>query len=144
MLKLAADENLNNDILRGLRRMGMRANEIVSRVVRDLDDDGKLLWIPDSKTEAGRRTLQVPELLRPLLKALAEGKSPDAKLFGYHWLDWVRKWVKRICDAAGVPKVTAHGCAGCIRRWPWRTACPLTCSRPRSVTSRSPRRSRAT
>jgi integrase len=63
--------------------MGMRANEIVSRVVRDLDDDGKLLWIPDSKTEAGRRTLQVPELLRPLLKALAEGKSPEAKLFGH-------------------------------------------------------------
>jgi integrase len=112
MLKLAADENLNNDILRGLRRMGMRANEIVSRVVRDLDDDGKLLWIPDSKTEAGRRTLQVPELLRPLLKALAEGKSPDAKLFGYHWLDWVRRWVKRICEAPGVPKVTAHGMRG--------------------------------
>ena len=43
-------------------------------MVRDLDDDGKLLWIPDSKTEAGRRTLQVPELLRPMLKALAEGK----------------------------------------------------------------------
>ena len=47
--------------------MGMRANGIVSRVVRDLDDDGKLLWIPDSKTEAGRRTPQVPELLRPFL-----------------------------------------------------------------------------
>ena len=23
--------------------------------------------------------------------------------------DWVRKWVKRICEVAGVPKVTAHG-----------------------------------
>ncbi len=79
---------------------------------RDLDDDGKLLWIPDSKTEAGRRTLQVPELLRPLLKGLAEGKSPEAKLFGHHWRDWVRKWVKRICEAAGVPKVTAHGMRG--------------------------------
>lgn len=67
--------------------MGMRANEIVSRVVRDLDDDGKLLWIPDSKTEAGRRTLQVPELLQPFLKELAEGKSPEAKLFGHHWRD---------------------------------------------------------
>ena len=92
--------------------MGMRANEIVSRVVRDLDDDGKLLWIPDSKTEAGRRTLQVPELLRPFLKELAEGKSPEAKLFGHHWRDWVRKWVKRICEAAGVPMVTAHGMRG--------------------------------
>jgi integrase len=92
--------------------MGMRANEIVSRVVRDLDDDGQLLWIPDSKTEAGRRTLQVPELIRPFLKDLAEGKAPDAKLFGHHWRDWVRKWVNRICDMADVPKVTAHGMRG--------------------------------
>ena len=54
----------------------------------------------------------MPELLRPFLKELAEGKSPEAKLFGHHWRDWVRKWVKRICDAAGVPKVTAHGMRG--------------------------------
>ena len=92
--------------------MGMRANEIVSRVVRDLDDEGKLLWIPDSKTEAGRRTLQVPELLQPRLRGLAEGKAPEAKIFGHHWRDWVRKWVARICQAAGVPKVTAHGMRG--------------------------------
>jgi integrase len=92
--------------------MGMRANEIVSRVVRDLDDEGKLLWIPDSKTEAGRRTLQVPELLQLRLRGLAEGKAPEAKIFGHHWRDWVRKWVARICEAAGVPKVTAHGMRG--------------------------------
>ena len=55
--------------------------EIVSRVVRDLDDGGKLLWIPDSKTEAGRRTLQVPELLQSHLLAIAEGKPSEAKLF---------------------------------------------------------------
>jgi len=92
--------------------MGMRANEIVSRVVRDLDDGGKLLWIPDSKTEAGRRQLQVPALLQSHLLAIAEGKPSEAKLFGHHWRDWVRKWVNRICQAAGVPKVTAHGMRG--------------------------------
>jgi integrase len=92
--------------------MGMRANEIVSRVVRDLDDEGRLLWIPDSKTEAGRRTLQVPEFLQPHLRALAEGKGPGAALFGHHWRDWVRKWVLRICDASGVPSVTAHAMRG--------------------------------
>ena len=92
--------------------MGMRSSEIVTRVVRNLDDDGKLLWIPDSKTEAGRRTLQVPVFLQPYLKGLAEGKAPDAKLFGHHWRDWVRKWVNRICNTAGVPKVTAHGMRG--------------------------------
>ena len=51
-------------------------------------------------------------MLRPLLKGLADGKSPEAKLFGHHWRDWVRKWVKRICEAARVPKVTAHGMRG--------------------------------
>ncbi len=92
--------------------MGMRASEITSRVVRDLDDEGRLLWIPDAKTEAGKRTLQVPEVLQPYLKALAEGKGAEEKLFGEHWRDWVRKWVKRICDAAKVPAVTAHGMRG--------------------------------
>ena len=55
--------------------MGMRCTEIVSRVVRDLDDGGALLWIPDSKTLAGRRKLQVPEFLQPYLVKLAEGSG---------------------------------------------------------------------
>jgi len=92
--------------------MGMRASEIVSRVVRDLDDGGALLWIPDSKTLAGRRKLQVPEFLQPYLVELARGRDPQAALFGEHWRDWPRKWVQRICKAAGVPKVTAHGMRG--------------------------------
>jgi len=46
--------------------LGMRASEIVSRRVSDLDDDQEaadLLWIPCSKTPAGRRTLEVPDVL---------------------------------------------------------------------------------
>jgi integrase len=92
--------------------MGMRASEITTRIVRDLDDGGRLLWIPDAKTEAGKRTLQVPAALQPYLKGLAEGKTPQQKLFGDHWRDWVRKWVKRICIEAKVPQVTAHGMRG--------------------------------
>jgi integrase len=92
--------------------MGMRASEIVERVVRDLDDEGRVLWIPDSKTEAGRRTLIVPALLQPFLRKAAEGKKSEDKLFGHHWRDWVRKWVRKICEAAGVPAVTAHGMRG--------------------------------
>lgn len=34
--------------------LGLRAGEVISRVVRDLDDDGRLLWIPDAKTAKGR------------------------------------------------------------------------------------------
>ena len=92
--------------------MGLRAGEVVSRVVRDLDDRGKLLWIPDSKTEAGKRTLQVPEMLGQHLVGLAEGKKSNELLFGYHDRNWPRKWVARICKAAGVPRVTAHGMRG--------------------------------
>jgi integrase len=92
--------------------LGMRASEIVTRVVRDLDDDGHLLWIPTAKTEAGRRTLRVPDVLRPHLQRLAADLQPDALLFGQHWRDWPREWVQRICQRAGVPMVTAHGMRG--------------------------------
>jgi integrase len=92
--------------------MGMRASEITSRVTRDLDDGGQLLWIPETKTEAGRRTLQVPEVLQPYLRRLAEGKQPHDRLFGEHWRDWPRKWVQKICKGAGMPKVSAHAMRG--------------------------------
>lgn len=92
--------------------MGLRCSEIVSRVVRDLDDGGRLLWIPDSKTEAGRRTLEVPVVLQPYLQRLCEGKPSDATIFGVHWRDWPRVWVKKICRAARVMEVSAHAMRG--------------------------------
>jgi len=92
--------------------MGMRCSEVVSRIVRDLDDEGRLLWIPDSKTLAGRRKLQVPDFLQPYLIRLAKDRDPQAGLLGEHWRDWPRKWVQRICKAAKVPLVTAHAMRG--------------------------------
>ena len=92
--------------------MGLRCSEIISRTVRDLDDDGRLLWIPYSKTDAGRRTLEVPEVLRPYLVELGRDKLPGALLFDYHTRNWPRHWVKRICKEAGVPRVCAHAMRG--------------------------------
>ena len=92
--------------------LGMRATEIITRLVRDLDDEGRLLWIPETKTAAGRRTLQVPELVRGYLRQIAKGKGPQDLLFGCHWRDWPREWVQRICREAGVPEITAHGMRG--------------------------------
>jgi integrase len=108
--------------------LGMRAHEIVSRRVADLDEDGApgdLLWIPCSKTPAGRRTLEVPEVLRPLLLACAEGKASDRHLFERmrkheradhrpHMRDWIIDQVHRVCDAAKVPVVTAHAMRGLL------------------------------
>jgi integrase len=102
--------------------LGMRAGEIVSRRVRDLDADtaaGDLLWIPCSKTPAGRRTLEVPDVLRPHLLRLAADKKPDRYLLEFrpgvpHNNAWVRKQVVRICDLAEVPQVTAHAMRGLL------------------------------
>lgn len=124
--------------------LGMRASEITSRRVRDLDEDespGDLLWIPCSKTPAGRRTLEVPEVLRPLLVRHAKDKHRDAFLFQAtredrarrrkepvspedvkrqeiegraHWRDWIIGNVRRICKKAGVPEVTAHALRGLL------------------------------
>jgi integrase len=92
--------------------MGFRATEIVIRVVRDLDDRGRILVVEDAKTEAGNRRVKVPPVLRPFLKQLAQGKGPDDRLFGHHWRDWVRKSVRRICREVGVPEVSAQSLRG--------------------------------
>ncbi len=92
--------------------MGLRASEITARQVRDLDDNGHRLCIDHAKTAAGRRVVEVPDRLRPYLLELADGKKGDALLFGYHWRDWPREWVQRICTAAEVPQTTAHSMRG--------------------------------
>jgi integrase len=92
--------------------LGMRASEVVERVVRDLDDDGRLLWIPNAKTDAGRRTLEVPELLRPHLVKLAKGKQPQDRLFTDSDRHYLLYHVRRICDLAKLPPVTAHSLRG--------------------------------
>lgn len=114
--------------------LGMRASEIISRRVSDLDEDGAaggLLWIPCAKTPAGRRTLEVPDVLRPLLLACVEDKTPDRFLFeaSYpasviatrkteagkpHWRDWIISNVHRICDLVKVNRVTAHAMRGLL------------------------------
>jgi integrase len=89
--------------------LGLRASEIVHIHRRDVDDGGRLLWIPDSKTDAGRRTLEVPEVLRPLLVKRAAECS--GRLFD-HDRSWVLQNVKRLCRLAGVPEISAHGLRG--------------------------------
>ena len=114
--KAAAGEDGPVAVLMGLL-MGMRAGEIVARTVRDLDDGGKLLWIPDAKTEAGKRPVEVPDELQPHLLARTEGKPPDALIFpakrkGKHWRDWVAEETRRLCQIAGVPVVCAQSLRG--------------------------------
>ena len=67
------------------------------------------------------RTLEAPSPLCELLAARAEGKASTAYLFATaegkpHWRDWVFGNVHRVCDLAGVPKVTAHAMRGLLSR----------------------------
>ena len=100
--------------------LGMRASEITDRVVRDLDDDGRLLWIEHGKTKRSRRTLEVPALLRPYLLAMAKGRAPDEQLFGRRVTKrgnkrgrfWLIHWLHEYCDEANVPRVCTHSLRG--------------------------------
>jgi integrase len=91
---------------------GTRISELVDRPVRDLDDDGRLLWIPDSKTESGRRFIDVPDALRTFLVALAKDKLPEARLFGALTRHQARRMVLSVCKLASVPEVGPHGLRG--------------------------------
>ena len=99
--------------------LGARSGEIALRQVRDVDDGGRVLWIPDSKTAAGRRELGVPEQLATHLARLAAGRFSHAALFAHasgraRPQDWAREQVTRICRLAGVPRVTPHGLRGTL------------------------------
>ena len=98
--------------------MGLRASEITMRVVRDIDDCGKLLWVPFGKTANARRRLDVPEPLQPLLADLAAGREPLEPLFGINRVGkpWRRQdlhaLVRAICRLAKVPVVCPHSLRG--------------------------------
>lgn len=93
--------------------LGVRCSEITKRRVRDIDDNGRLFWIDDTKTEAGRRALEIPEMARPYLLWLTVDREPTDPLWVLpHWRDWPRHQVKRICRLAGVPSVSAHAMRG--------------------------------
>lgn len=91
---------------------GARASEVTDRVVRDLDDGGRLLWITRSKTSAGVRRVAIPEALRARMLALVAGKAPDERIWGDVTRHWLGHHVRRLCAAAGVPVVSPHGLRG--------------------------------
>ncbi len=97
--------------------LGLRPTEAVVRVVRDLDDEGRVLWIPFGKTQNAKRRLQVPEVLRQILMKHAEGKSPESPLLGppgepMHKRFIVKYRLPRLCAEAGVPEVCPHSLRG--------------------------------
>lgn len=86
--------------------LGLRASEVAKMTVRDVDQGGRVVWVADSKTEAGRRT-QSTAWLAPWLGWFIEGRI--GRLFPERSRHWVLYHTKRLCRMAGVPTSTAHG-----------------------------------
>ena len=101
--------------------LGARASEITPRQVRDIDDDFTLFVIPDAKTPSGRESERIPAELQPLYRKLVKGPSGDEPLFAgrynkagkHHDHRYITRYcVKPLCEALGLPTVTAHGLRG--------------------------------
>jgi integrase len=104
--------------------MGLRASEVLSRVVRDIDCGGEYLRVDDNedvafrlKTESSRRPVLIPTLLRPLLAQLAARKRATDPLFpgrlgGRRRRQWLHVQVGSLCKKAGVPVVCSHSLRG--------------------------------
>lgn len=84
--------------------LGLRSAEVAAIDSRCLDDGGRLLRVPGTKTEAALRIVEVPEVLRDRLAAFAA--EPGWTTFRvYHA-------VPRWCARAGVSRVSPHGLRG--------------------------------
>lgn len=97
--------------------LGLRSSEVLHRQVRDLDDDGRVLWIPSGKTDNARRRLEVTEPLRGLLLRQAKGQPPERRLFGGdraqpHFHIWQWRQVRKYCRRAGLQRVCPHSLRG--------------------------------
>ncbi len=114
--------------------MGLRASEILSRTVRDIDvepdpETGEavpVLRVSDNlerafrlKTDSSGRSPQIPPIVEPLLAKVAAGKAPGDPLFpgtlgGRRTRQWLWDRVKDLCVRAGVPTVCPHALRGSL------------------------------
>jgi integrase len=100
----------------------LRVSEVLERQVRDLEDQARCLFVPKSKSRAGRRRVPMrplAELLRAqVVRAAAAPRSEGVvvqlspPLFPELDCYAVRRAVHRICRAAGVPIITTHALRG--------------------------------
>ena len=104
---------------------GLRPGEIMGLQVRDLDADGTILWVEKSKTEAGKRGVEVAEVFRPFLRSLAQGRNSQDYLFEFkperarvcsderkRRIDALLRKTWSLCKSAGLPEVCSHSMRG--------------------------------
>lgn len=95
-------------------QLGLRTKEVLRRLVRDVDDNGTLLWITraTTKSDAGVRQIEVPPVLAEMLWSHVAGRKPEENLFQRQGAHYVNEWTKKICARAGLPIVTGQGLRG--------------------------------
>lgn len=104
---------------------GLRPGEIMGLQVRDLDADGTILWVEKSKTEAGKRGVEVAEVFRPFLQSMARGRNSQDYLFEFkperarvcaderkRRVDALLRRTRSLCKSAGLPEVCSHSMRG--------------------------------
>lgn len=94
----------------GYLYLGTRNTELGMRSVRDLDDNCGVLRIGKTKSEAGRRSLRIPDVLVEMLRAHVAGRKPDDPVFTDSFgnrlkSNAARTHAKRVCALAGVTVV---------------------------------------
>lgn len=89
--------------------LGTRSHELLEREKWDLDKSATVLVIDKSKSEAGERRVALPPVLRAKLRQHVEALEPGALIFGGMTNNTLLQHVKRLCETAGVPVITAHG-----------------------------------
>jgi integrase len=99
--------------------MALRSSDITRRVVRDVDLDATVLRVTKGKTAKSNRPRRVPEVLQPMLRKLAAGRSPFEPLFKSSYTDsgvytrrWLEQALEKFCARAGVPRVVPHALKG--------------------------------
>jgi integrase len=95
----------------------LRSSEVWRRVVRDLDRDCTVIWVSDAKTSSGNRTVELSAAVARLLAEKVRGKAPADPVFPEAEAlndpkGWMIRAATRVCEAAGVPRVTPHGLRG--------------------------------
>jgi integrase len=104
---------------------GLRSDEVMGAQVRDLDAEGTVFGVGESKTEAGRRGVEVADILRPYLQALAKDRQGQEYLFEFtpqrvrpcknerkRRTDALLRRTRSICKAAGLPVVCSQSMRG--------------------------------
>lgn len=98
--------------------MGMRSSEVLRLQVRDVDSEGREIWVDGTKTKNARRPLAVESVpLQHLLVRHCAGRKGEELLFGAgrskpHFSDFLWHRVRKYCALAGVPVVCPHSLRG--------------------------------